>query len=479
MTDADSKRSRHARAVELARAGRHEEALDVLREHLLRHPLDAEALNDAGAILYALGRLDEATRHLETARAHVDGDPTQVLENLLDVYLATARPDRARDVLDHLADAGALTVERANQTAAALLDHGDCAHAVETLLRATELAPDDPNLSALLQRLRALRPTIGLFPGAGPRPLPDGLANFLRRRFRTSVFRGTGSAAIGEFLASCDVAWFEGCSPEAVLATRSAWPGRTIVHVAPGEVYSPRVDRITWEHVDLLATAAGQEARDSLARRMPQLARNGAIRRLPRGLALDGLPFTDRGRGKNLACPDGLRLRANPMGLLQSFRKLHEADPAFRLFFAGYVRDDALEAYLREMLHALDLADAVVFDGWQEDLVAWLADKHYVVSAAIDGRGEGLVEAMALGLRPVVHCYPGAEETVPHQALYRTDEEFRRRILAEPDDPRTGRAFVEEHFALSAFLAGAHELLGELERSPVREPALAVGREND
>ena len=469
MTEADSTRSRHARAVKLARAGRHGEALEVLREHLLRNPLDAEALNDAGAILYALGRLDEAARHLETARTRIDGDPTQILENLLDVYLAAGQPDRARDVLDALAAAGALTVERANRTAAALLDRGDCARAVEALLRAVELEPHDEHLPGILEKVRGLRPKVGLFPGSGPRPLPDGLADFLRLRFRTSVFSGAGSGAVAEFLASCNVVWFEGCSPEALLATRSARTGRTIVHVAPAEIYSPRAERVNCANVDLLVTPAGRNGRDFLAGRLPGLARGGAVRRLPAGLALDALPFTDRGPGKNLACPDGLSLRANPMGLLQCFRRLHEADPAFRLFFAGYVRDDALEAYLRETIDALGLGDAIVFDGWQEDLVAWLADKHYVVSAGIDGACEGLGEAMAMGLRPVVHCYPGAEETCPDWALYRTDEEFCRQILAEPYDPRTCRAFVEEHFALDAFLAGAHELLLELERSWVSE----------
>ena len=50
----------YQKGVGLAEAGRHEEALRCMQEHLRRVPHDAKALNDSGAILHCLTRPDEA-----------------------------------------------------------------------------------------------------------------------------------------------------------------------------------------------------------------------------------------------------------------------------------------------------------------------------------------------------------------------------------------------------------------------------------
>jgi len=465
VTQTDTQGSKHAEALKLAEAGRHEEALAALREHLLRHPLDPEALNDAGAMLYKLERFDEAARHLKMALGHVTADAPQVLENLLEVYLAAGRGPEAAAMLDDLARAGGLTADLANRTAAVLLDSGDLHNAVETIIRSMELAPQEEHLAAIMAEVHKLRPRVGLFAAPGRGQLPDGLDAFIRRRFQARTFRGTGSGELGEFLRWCDVAWFESCSTEAVLASRRPRTPPTLVHVHAHETYSPRLQRVNWPNVDLLVTSGGRHAEDFLARRLPEVARTGRIARLPRGVAADELPFTHRRRGKNLACLGDLSLRRNPMFLLQCFRALHQADGGYRLFFAGYFQDDMLEAYLRGLLEELDLAGAVSFDGWQEDVTQWLADKHYVVSAGIGPEaGRGIAEAMAMGLKPVLHRFPGAGDLYGEGALFATPEEFCRRILDEPYNPPAYRAFVEEQFAVEKSLAAAGHLLGRLER---------------
>ncbi len=464
MTQGHAQGSKHAEALKLAEAGRHEEALEAIREHLLRHPLDAEALNDAGALLYKLERLDEAARHLKTALGQVTGDASQVLENLLEVYLAAGRGAEAAAMLDELAGAGVLTADLANRTAAVLLENNDFPNAIETVIRSMKLAPQDEHLAAIMTEIHRLRPKVGLFPAPGRGQLPDGLHHFVRRRFETGIFRDTGDGALGEFLKWCDMAWFESCSIEAVLASRMPKACTALVHVHAHETYSPRLERINWPNVDLLVTSGGSEARDFLARRLPGLARSGRIAQLPCSMAADKLPFTHRRRGKSLACAGDLSLRRNPMFLLQCFRKLHEADPQFRLFFAGYFQDDMLEAYLRHLLEELHIAGAVFFDGWQEDMPKWLADKHYVVSAGIGAEdAPRAAEAMAMGLKPVLHRFCGAADFYPESALFSTDEEFCRRILDEPYDPPAYRAFIEENFAVGKFLGRTNELLAQLE----------------
>ena len=54
----------YERGLELAEAGKYQEGLNCIREHLRAAPNDAQALNDAGAILHCLGRTGDAIGHL-------------------------------------------------------------------------------------------------------------------------------------------------------------------------------------------------------------------------------------------------------------------------------------------------------------------------------------------------------------------------------------------------------------------------------
>jgi glycosyltransferase involved in cell wall biosynthesis len=472
----DAHDSKYRHALELVADGRHEEALHALQEHLLGHPADGEALNDAGALLYGLGRLDEAIRHLEMALTQLPHRPAKTLANLAEAYLAAERPAEALGLFDELAAAAALTSDLANRTATALLQHNDRAGAMEALLRCLHLAApqQQEDLLPLVAKLRSLRANVGIFPrgGEGTRPgrqMLRSLRRHLEPRFPTRLYRGSGEDDLGPFLRWCDIAWFEGCGPEALLATRLPKTCRIVIHIHPHEAYDPALEQVHWAHADVLVTSGSRRVRDFLARRLSDFGRCGRIEHLPPGVDFEQLPAADPRPGKNLACVGDLDPRHNPMFLVQCFRRLHGIDPQFRLSFAGYFHDDALEAYLTDLLGELDLTEAVSFDGWQEDLPAYLADKQYIVSAGIlEAHDASVLEAMGMGLQPVIHWFPGAADLYPAEALYRTDEEFCRRILDDALDPQACRRFVREHFGIEAFLARAGGLLVALEDGLLR-----------
>lgn len=97
----------HKRALQHQQAGRHEQALACLQEHLLARPKDAVALNDAGVVLFSLGRYEESIHHLEAALRCPAADETTILANLAEVLLAAGRPLDAAGLLGTLAATGA------------------------------------------------------------------------------------------------------------------------------------------------------------------------------------------------------------------------------------------------------------------------------------------------------------------------------------------------------------------------------------
>jgi glycosyltransferase involved in cell wall biosynthesis len=145
-------------------------------------------------------------------------------------------------------------------------------------------------------------------------------------------------------------------------------------------------------------------------------------------------------------------------------QKLKYIDSGYRLFFAGAFQDQALEQYLRYMVEALGLDDVVFFEGWQENVSVWLADKHYIVSTSIiESQGMGLLEGMACGLKPVIHNFPGASQIYPKEFLFNISEEFCQQVLSDKYEPHRYRKFVEENYSLKEQLSKINKIFTELE----------------
>ncbi len=212
------------RALELAWAGSHEEALELLREHLLAHPGDGEALNDAGALLYALGRYDEAARHLARAADRLGDDAVTARQNLAEALLAEGRTADAGAMFDELAPDGLLTGDFLRRWSAA---RGGEAAGVSVICAAEDgEEPAEAVRSALAQTHRAVEAVLA----APPAVLAATRQAVGDRRLRTApVAEGTTHAA----------AWNAGLAAAA---------GTYVAFLAPG-------DRLADRHVETLVAA--------------------------------------------------------------------------------------------------------------------------------------------------------------------------------------------------------------------------------
>ena len=186
---------------------------------------------------------------------------------------------------------------------------------------------------------------------------------------------------------------------------------------------------------------------------------------------LDRFRFTGRRRGKNIAFLANLRMVKNPGFLLQCMQKLNYIDPEYRLFFGGCFQDKVLEQYLKHMVQALDIADVVFFGGWQQDINYWLADKDYIVSTSlVEGQPIGILEAMACGLKPVIHNFLGADWIFPKEFLFNISEEFCEQILSGRYEPQKYRKFVEERYSLTDQLTKINDIFKQFEAQSDFQP---------
>lgn len=464
----------YQKGLELAEAGRHKEALEYIQKYLLSAPNDGQAINDAGAILHCLGRSEEAIDYFRKARTLIP-DSAEVVWNLTEAYLATGKAKYVVGLFDEMAHKGIMNPEVMNRTANMLLEQGDKANAIETMLRSLQMMPSQEILKPMIEIIRSKRPKVAFFCGlTGDVKFLNDIYAFIEQRFQVRFVESRDIKQIHEAMKWSDISWFEWCTDLVVEASRLPKVCKTIVRLHRFEAYNDWPSKVKWENIDTLITVGNTFVKDVLLRQVPALEARTCSVVIPNGVNLQKYKYVARPRGKNIACIGYLNARKNPMFLLQCMQKLHYIDPQYKLFFAGVFQDAALEQYIRYMIKALELANVVFFDGWQDDVNSWLQDKHYIVSTSIgESQGMGVVEGMACGLKPVIHNFPGADQIFPSEHIFNISEEFCQQVCDESYEPARYRRFVEERYSLEKQLNAINKLFLRFE-SEIEAGNLAV-----
>jgi len=454
----------YEKGLQLAEVGRYQEALIYIQEHLHSSPNDAQALNDIGTILHCLGRSNEAIDYL-TQAWNLLNDSGEIIWNLAEVYVAAGRAKEAAALFDSMERMNILNPEILNRAANIFLNQNNKADAIEMLLRSLQICQSQEILKPMIQILRSKRPKLAFFCGGDGMQFLDEIIEFVQQRYEVRLFEGQTQEDLYELMRWSDISWFEWCTNLAVIGSKQPKVCKNIIRLHRYEAYEPWTRQVNWNTIDLLITIGNSFVKDALLSGVPYLENQTSVMNIPNGVNLEKFPLTYRHRGKNIAFLANLRAVKNPPFVLQCMQKLHYIDPEYRLFFGGTFQDQVLEQYLRHMVDALDLRDVVFFDGWQPDVRTWLEDKHYIVSTSIiESQGMGLLEAMACGLKPVIHNFPGADQVFPTEYLFNIAEEFCQQICSDTYEPETYHRFVEQRYALRDQLTEINDVFIRLER---------------
>ncbi|MFC1781256.1 glycosyltransferase [Planctomycetota bacterium] len=454
----------YKKGLEYAQAGQYQQALNLMQEQIHKTGGDAQVLNDTGAILHCLGRTDEAVGFLERAR-NMHRDSAEIIWNLVEAYIASGRPAEAVKLFDDMDRMEILNVDIMNRTASLFLDQGNKTSAIEVLLRSMRIWPEQEILSPMIHVIRSKRPKVAFFCGGDGMNFLYDIYEFINKRFEVRIFDGQSEDELSELMKWSDISWFEWCTNLAVIGSRQPKVCKNIIRLHRYEAAGPWPEQICWPNVDTLITVGNSFVMNTLKNKVPDLENQTSVVSIPNGVDLEKSVFCDRQRGKNIAFLANIRAVKNPALLLQCMQKLHFIDPEYCLFFAGRFDDRTIEQYIRHMILAMNLQDVVFFDGWQDDVCAWLEDKHYIVSTSfIESQGMGILEAMACGLKPVVHNFPGADQTFPPEYLFNISEEFCEQICSDSYEPQKYRSYVEENYGLGKQLVKINDIFVRLEK---------------
>ncbi|ARA94811.1 hypothetical protein AWN76_017725 [Rhodothermaceae bacterium RA] len=417
-------------------------ALTCFEQVLASDPANVQALNDAGLALAELDRLSEAVQHFEAA---LQADPAceRAYYNLVDL----------------------------------LIRHGHLDLAVETYVRFYDGIPDTERKQRYERDLRAalqqeVRHAAGQEGGvdfgppvASSHPLkvafvcgPDtafitDLEQQIARRHHVRALHVPQKADLGpiqDVMDWADVVWFEWCDALLIEASRKLTKTSAVVcRLHSYEALSDAPGYVQWDFVDTLVLVAPHMHR-ILTQRFPGIERRTHVTVIPNGVDLVRYPFKQRAPGFDLAYVGYINHKKNPALLLQCMHALVQQDARYRLHVAGVHQEPRYEVYWNHMVKALGLEQHVIMHGWVDDVAAFLEDKHYLVSTSVhESFGYGIAEAMARGIKPVIHHFMGADELYPEATLFRTVAEFVRLIQEPAYDSAAYRRHVETHYALT------------------------------
>jgi glycosyltransferase involved in cell wall biosynthesis len=268
---------------------------------------------------------------------------------------------------------------------------------------------------------------------------------------------------LNDAIAWADIIWVEWANELAVALTHGLPLGvnkRVICRLHSYEAFASFPDQIKWERIDDLIFVA-PHIRNYMLSRVPELkSRTSHLHVIPNGVDMARFPLKIRRPGKNLAFLGYINYKKGPMLLLHALAELVRQDPTYRLFIGGTFQDERYRLYFEHMATELGIKDNIRFDGWIDDVPSWLDDKQYIVcSSVLEAHPVGIMEAMACGVKPVVHNFVGARTVFDSRFVWNTIDEFANMIQSDEYNSESYHVFTAENYSLQRQLASVNNMM--------------------
>lgn len=170
--------------------------------------------------------------------------------------------------------------------------------------------------------------------------------------------------------------------------------------------------------------------------------------------------------GKRIAFLGNLSHKKGIQLGIEGFRAIHEFDSEYTLHIGGAIQDPRYGAYLDHAILDLKLQDSIHYAGQITDVVNWLQDKDYIyVSSPLEGCPVGLLEALSVGLCPLIHSFVGASGLYPQKYIWRTIPELVEMVKEGRGDPQEYRDFVKNNYSLDRQLKSINRVVASVAKN--------------
>jgi len=247
------------------------------------------------------------------------------------------------------------------------------------------------------------------------------------------------------------------CNEETVKGINSLpKTGKNVVILRRYEAFSPWWQQIDWSKVDHLVFV-NKALKEEIEQRLKGAVKTNLVYN---PVETRKWHWADRKHGAKLAVVGMLNQKKN---IPLAYSILGELPAGYELHIVGKPQDAELYYYLLNTAKKLHRR-VVVYDQLPHgSLDAWLEDKNYLLSCSIsEGNPNNVNEAMAKGIKPVVHAWPGAEDQYPNSCVFTTIKEALAIINPQSAyESKKYKEWVKEKFSIKNLEVIKNLLVGE------------------
>ncbi|MBT1247795.1 MULTISPECIES: glycosyltransferase [unclassified Thermosipho (in: thermotogales)] len=388
--------------------------------------------NALGLAYYSTSRKNKAILNFKKALS-LDPQNLDALFNLAEMFLQIEKYPKAKEYALKLLDVSPKEWMVHDILAETYMFEGFFDKAAEHINEALSYAPAE-NLEALHVKLEKLKIRIekakkqkrlAIICLMGLDNFIDDIIKGLSDEYWIQRWAVRNDKEIKASIDWADIVWFEWANEAAVIGTN--YPGivekKVLVRLHSYEVFTNFPLKINWNNVNKIIFVA-PHMREILKMTFPSLAGKIDSKIIYNGIDLERIPFMERSKGYNIAWVAHISYKKNPAMILQVIKKLTEIDKRYKIHIAGDFQDSRYELYLKYMVEEMGLKNNVIFYGWVDDMEEWWRDKNYVLSTSIhEGHPYNIMEAMARGIKPVIHNFYGAKELYEAEWLFSSIDE--------------------------------------------------------
>jgi glycosyltransferase involved in cell wall biosynthesis len=277
----------------------------------------------------------------------------------------------------------------------------------------------------------------------------DEIINDLSNQFDTKRIIVTEYKQIDVGMEWADICWFEWCDELIIYgsAHRISGAKKIICRLHSYEAFTFYPMQVHWENVDCTIFVS-EHIRTTLLKETSMDIKKTII--IPNGVNITKYSYCERKNGFNIAYLGYINYKKGPQLLIQTIKSIVNRDSRYKLYIAGEFQDIRYIQYFKQMIDEMNLNKNVFYLGWQGDINNWLEDKQYILcTSLLESQGMGVMQAMAKGIKPVIHNFVGAKEVYDRKYLWNTVDEAVEMVLSNEYNSLEYRKFIEDKYEAS------------------------------
>jgi glycosyltransferase involved in cell wall biosynthesis len=297
------------------------------------------------------------------------------------------------------------------------------------------------------------------------------IVQFLQSRYEVQTCYSGDGEALKSAVRWADIVWLEWGNQLAETLTHreGLLDGKSVIcRVHSYEVLDGYLPRVNWSKITKTIFVAPHVL--DIARRIyPRIMDMISAVVIPNGVDLDKFSFKERAPGFSLAVVGHVNNKKNPSLWPEIMHRLVRIDNRYCIKIAGAVQEVRYGLYLDHAFKRLGLEKHVKFFGHVENIERWFESEkvNYLLTTSIfESFGYGIAEAMAMGYRPLINHFPGADGLWPTDCLFSSVDDLVR-LISNHDayKPLEYRHFVEERYSLPQQMIKIEELINSVMES--------------